>query len=87
MQLANLAGLPGNTLETCHAWPSPQQQSDVFDMGEESASLSCPDMQAAVKWQLFWWDLQISSGPQMSNTFSSRLCASVLHFSVVHCQF
>lgn len=69
-QLANPAGLPGNRLKMCPAWPSAHRQSDGFDTGEESASLACPDMQAAVKWQLFWWDLQISSGPPMSNTFS-----------------
>lgn len=53
MQLANLAGLPGNTLKMRLAWPWPQQQSDGFDTGQESASLSCPDTQAAVKWRLF----------------------------------
>lgn len=86
-QLANPAGLPGNRLNMCPAWSSTHQQSDAFDTGEEPASLACPDIQTAVKGQLSRWDSQISSGPPMSSTFSSRLRASVLHFSVVHCQF
>lgn len=40
----------------------------------ESANLAHLDMQTAVKWQLFWWDLQIDSGPQMSNTLVVSQC-------------
>lgn len=46
LQEANLAELPGNMLNMCHAWPLPRQQSHVFDTGKESESLSPPDMQA-----------------------------------------